>query len=366
MEQSKTSQLMRTPLYERHAALGAKIVPFAGWEMPVQYAGGIREHQAVRNDVGLFDVCHMGHVIVEGPDAEVFLDHLLPVDVKSKSVGRGFYAVMCHETGGTVDDVIVLKETPYRFHVVVNASNRIKDLNHLQKYAAPFDVDISARYDDNGILALQGPKAADVIRSLFPAAATLRPMEMIVGTFENEVLYISRTGYTGSGGFEFIIPLKVVGALWDQLLMAGREFGIQPIGLGARDTLRLEMGYALYGHELSDTISPIESVAAWSMQMGKGRFVGKEALVAIEPKHRYAKGVLMVDQGIPRDGYKVFYRDREVGVVTSGGYSPMLEKGIALVLIDEPLTENEQVEILIRTNKHNARVVSLPFWHKPG
>lgn len=364
MEQSKTDSLKRTPLYQRHVALGAKLVPFAGWEMPVQYQGIIQEHLAVRNAVGIFDVSHMGHLLIEGLDAEAFVDWLTTADVPAKKDGQAFYTLMCNDFGGTVDDLIVIRESRERFHFILNAANRQKDYAHIVEESPTFDVIITPQFAESGILAVQGPKAQVVIGKIVTEAATLKRMQATLVEIEGQTAVLSRTGYTGEDGFELILPLNLVEKIWDRLLELGKPEGIQPIGLGARDTLRLEMGYALYGHELNDRLSPLESVAAWAVHTEKTNFDGESAIEAPSAYKRYPIGVIMDGGSIPREGYAVYYADRQVGQVTSGTYAPSLEKGIALALVSEPLAIGETVDIEIRNQKQPARVVKLPFWHR--
>lgn len=313
--------------------------------MPLRYKGIVHEHIAVRNKAGVFDISHMGRILISGPDAEEFLDFLSTNHIKEKSDGTAIYTVWCNEEGGSVDDVIVYKESPTEFFVIVNAANRQKDLDHILGYSRNYQVNIENRFKEDGILSLQGPLASEY----FPEAAQLKHMHfMRMG----KDLVVSRTGYTGSDGFEFYGPYSVVVDLWDRFLKAG----VEPVGLGARDTLRLEMGYALYGHELTDTISPTESVAAWTVKDDKN-FVGKAAL----KNKRHAYGIKMIDPGIPREKYPIYREGVEIGQVTSGTFSPSLNQGIALILVDMPLQIDEHVEVAIRSKLCRAQVASLPF-----
>lgn len=354
---------MRTALYDRHVALGAKIVPFAGWDMPVQYQGVLAEHQAVRQAVGLFDISHMGRIMVQGTDAERLLDFLSVNHIAGKPSGIATYTVWSHANGGSVDDVIVYKIDDTYFFVVANASNRDKDLLHLSTQAElqNFDVEIQEIFSRAGILALQGPLALPLLTSLVPEVASLKPMHFLA--FENEKFFISRTGYTGAGGYELYGSAEKIGEWWDLLLEKGQAYGIQPAGLGARDTLRLEMGYALYGHELSDKIAPNESVAAWTVKWDKSHFLGKEALEKIEKSShkRWAYGVRLLDKGIARQGCAVLKDEVSIGEVTSGSFSPTLGEGIALILVQSPLQIGDQVMIQIRQNLCKAQIVKLPF-----
>lgn len=365
MEQLKVNQ-MKTILYDRHCALGAKIVTFSGWEMPLQYSGVIQEHEAVRNHVGIFDVSHMGRVGISGPDAEKFLDFLSTNKITEKKEGSATYTVWSNSDGGSVDDVIVYKESAADFFVIVNAGNRDKDLAHIENQAKQFDVTIKPFYSEEGILAVQGPNALPLMYDIFPEASSIKPFCFQTTTFNGKSIILSRTGYTGEQGIEIYAPLENIVPLWDLILEKGAKYSIQPVGLGARDTLRLEVGYALYGHELSDNISAIESVSAWTVKFNKESFLGKEALEPLShsSKKRSAYGVILKDKGIPREGYPVFYNGAKIGIVTSGGYAPSLNKAIALILIEGILEEGQELTIGIRDKQCIAEIVKLPFYHK--
>lgn len=339
------------------------MVEFCGWEMPIQYKGIVQEHHTVRNAVGLFDVSHMGRIVIQGPQAELFLDYIATNALAGKQDGSATYTVLCNEEGFCIDDAIIYRLDSHHFFIVVNAGNREKDLFHLQQEATHFDVEIHPRYEQDGILAVQGPAAEHLIAQFFPNAASLKPMHFIEVQDGNTPLIVSRTGYTGAGGFELYAPNERIAFWWDTLLEAGKKDGIAPIGLGARDTLRLEMGYALYGHEINDTIAPTESVAAWAVKMGKDRFIGREALAALElsGNKRFEYGVILQEPGIAREGYVVEREGETIGHVTSGTFSPTLQKSIAIVLVDVPLNLDDAIEIQIRQKLCAAKVVQLPF-----
>lgn len=343
------------------------MVSFAGWEMPVQYRGILSEHRAVRHGVGLFDVSHMGRITITGSDAERFLDFLSTNRIAGKAPGSATYTVWCHSHGGSVDDLIVYKVDEEHFFVISNASNRDKDLAHLgtQANLHGFDVEIQENYSGTGILALQGPSATPLLSSLVPEVQSLKPMHFLSLNDQKE-LFISRTGYTGAGGFELNGPAEQIVQWWDLLLNKGQGYGIEPVGLGARDTLRLEMGFALYGHELNDLIAPIESVSAWTVKWEKPQFLGKEALEELEhsPRKRRPFGVRLQDKGIARQGYPVLKEGQPIGEVTSGSFSPTLGQGIALILVHVPLASGEQVSIQIRQTLCPAEVVEIPFVRK--
>ncbi|WP_068469047.1 glycine cleavage system aminomethyltransferase GcvT [Candidatus Protochlamydia phocaeensis] len=357
---------MRTALYDRHCELGAKMASFAGWDMPIQYKGILAEHQAVRQAVGLFDVSHMGRILVSGPMAEQLLDRLSTNRIAGKPPFSATYTVWCNDQGGCLDDVIVYRIDQTHFFVIVNAGNRQKDLEHLKAHAQELEVTIEDCYAGSGILALQGPHAKPLLASFFPQIEALKPMHFLQASEKGENFYISRTGYTGAGGYEMYASNEVIISLWDRLLEKGAVYQILPAGLGARDTLRLEMGFALYGHELSDTIYPNETVSAWTIKWDKADFIGKEKIEQLEknPSKRRAYGVKLTDPGIPRQGYAVLKGDKKIGEVTSGSFSPTLNQAIALILVDAPLQIEEEVAIQIRQNLCHAHVVQLPFVRK--
>lgn len=332
------------------------MISFAGWEMPVHYKGVVAEHQAVRQFAGIFDVSHMGRIMVHGPDAERFLNHLSTNQIAGKPEGTATYTVWCHEHGGSVDDVLVYKQKDEQFFVTVNASNRSKDLNHLLSHSQQFNVSIQDRYQEDGILALQGPAAESLMDSFIPDARKLKPMHFFCPSTD---LVISRTGYTGAGGFEIYGPYAQIVQWWERLI----EKGAQPAGLGARDTLRLEMGFALYGHELSDSIAPNESVSAWTIKWNKEDFLGKAALkkLAESSLRRHAYGIELLDRGIARESFPVFQEGCLIGNVTSGSFSPTLNRAIALILVSHPLKSGDLIEVEIRQQRCCAQVVQIPF-----
>lgn len=362
----------KTPLYGAHVALGAKLVPFAGFSMPVQYSGIRQEHEAVRKAVGLFDVSHMGNFFVSGQDAKAFLqkatvnnlDKLKDMDVQ--------YSALCYPNGTVVDDILVYRLEETRYKIVVNASNIDKDFNWLAKQATG-DVVLDNASERLCILSLQGPKALDVARKVMdldPASiGTYKAGRATVNGMAGTLF--SRTGYTGEDGFEFYPENKQAPGLWSALMKAGAEFGLLPIGLGARDTLRLEAGFSLYGHELSDRTNLIEAGLGWITDLGKGDFMGRAAL---EPKvnggaEKKIVGLELLELAIPREGCKVTSGGVEVGVVTSGTMSPTLGKGIAMAYVQVAFAKIGTVlEVVIRDSTKKAKVVSRNFYKrkKPG
>jgi aminomethyltransferase len=330
---------MKTPLFDEHVRLGAKIVPFAGWDMPLQYRGIAQEVEAVRKRAGLFDVSHMGRISLHGQDALPFLDFLSANRILGKALSKAVYTVFCDETGGCIDDLLVYIIDPSHAFIVGNAANRQTDLAHLQKYARGYRVEIQDHFETDGILSLQGPLSAQI----FPEAASLRRMHFM----QKGALIISRTGYTGEDGFEFYGPNEEIKKLWSAL-------PAEPCGLGARDVLRLEMGYALYGHELSTSINPLESVAAWSVKMDH-YFLGKEAL----EKKKEPIALIGASKIPAREGYPIYYQNNQIGQITSGTFSPTLQKAIALGLVKNG--PYDSVDVLIRGSLYPFSVASLPF-----
>lgn len=365
MEQPKASQIKRTALYERHQSSGAKLVNFCGWEMPIQYKGILEEHHAVRNKAGVFDVSHMGRIGICGPQAEEFVDFLCTNKISGKKDFSATYTTWCNQEGFCIDDVIVYRQNKEHLFAIVNACNREKDLNHVIQQARLYDVDIEDHFSD-GIIALQGPEARNILKGLFPEVENLKPMQFIKLTLQGKTLFVSCTGYTGADGFEIYTPKELTLPVWDQIMQVGGPFGLMPVGLGARDTLRLEMGFALYGHELSEAISPLESVSNWTVKLDKPKFLGKEALqkMAENPEKRVQKGFALLEKGIAREGYTISKGSENIGVVTSGTFSPTLQEAIGIGMFSGELNEGEEIEIQIRQNKVKAKIVKLPFLKK--
>lgn len=348
---------MKTILYQEHVNLNAKIVDFAGWQMPLQYEGILLEHAAVRKNAGIFDVSHMGAIHIKGPESETFLNFLSANFISGKPIRSATYTVLCNEDGGSVEDTLIYKLQNDHFFIVANAANRQKDLEHVKKYARNYNVHVEEHYQNDGILALQGPNSKDILQNLFPQI-DLKPMRLQTATLENKPLILSRTGYTGEIGYEIFASNDLVPILWNALL----SFGATPCGLGARDTLRLEKGYALYGHELSEEISPLESVAAWIVKMDSHDFLGKAMLQnQIGAGHRHAYGLKLHDQAIPRNGFPVLKEGKEIGKITSGNFSPTLNCPIALILSAENLKSGDYVDVMIREKSYPAEVTPLPF-----
>ncbi|HET6346385.1 MAG TPA: glycine cleavage system aminomethyltransferase GcvT, partial [Myxococcota bacterium] len=326
------SEMRRTPLYAVQHARGGRFVPFAGWEMPVQFTGLVAEHQAVRERVGLFDVSHMGELIVEGPEALTALQYVVTNDVSKLTDGKALYTVMCVEDGGIVDDLIVYREAADRYFLCVNASRRQADHEHIRKHLTRFRCKLTDVSDDWAQIAVQGPRADDVVAAL--TSHDVRSMAPFTWTDASvggvEGVRVARTGYTGERGFELYCRSDGAEDLWLALEKAGGPHGLALCGLGARDTLRLEMKYPLYGNDIDLARNPLEAGLGWVVKLPKGEFVGSAALSDIKAKGPARKwvGFKMTERGIPRQGYPIWANGAEVGVVTSGTHSPSLSEGI--------------------------------------
>ncbi|MCS6936127.1 MAG: glycine cleavage system aminomethyltransferase GcvT [Candidatus Bipolaricaulota bacterium] len=356
--------LKRTPLYEAHKRLGAKMVEFGGWEMPIQYTSIIEEHQTVRRSVGIFDVSHMGEIEISGRGALALVQKLITNDASALADYQVLYSPMCYESGGTVDDLLVYK-LPDRFLLVVNAANTEKDFHWVQKNAAAFsDVTVRNASADYAQIAIQGPRAQELLQPLVKSPLEGLKYYWAVHTrLWGESVLLSRTGYTGEDGFEIYISPEMAERLWEELLRAGAR----PIGLGARDTLRFEASYPLYGHELSDEISPVEAGLGWTVKEKSTDYNGKSVLLAQKRQgaSRRLIGLKMLEGGVPRQGYKIFAVGIEVGWVTSGMYAPTLEGFLAMGLVSSSVSKEENFEIEIRGERRRAQRVPLPFYRRP-
>lgn len=361
-----SGDLQKTALHDRHVALEAKMVPFAGYDMPVQYPTGItEEHRAVRERAGLFDVSHMGEFVVRGPDAEALIQKITVNDITRCEVWQAQYSAMTLESGGIIDDLIIYR-LPDHFMLVVNASNREKDWAWVAKHAQGMDVEIADRSDEFALLALQGPAAREILRPLADVDIDgIGYYRFARGQVAGVDAIISGTGYTGEDGFELYFDASAAPRLWDALLEAGAEKGLIPAGLGARDSLRLEVGYALYGNDLDEEHTPLESALAWITKLDQGDFVGRDALVKQKeagiPKRLV--GLRLTARGFPRHGYPVLAQGRQVGVVTSGISSPSLGEGVALARVEDGFhAAGTEVEVEIRGKGVPAVVQRPPFY----
>ena len=369
----------RTALYETHQALGARCIDFGGWEMPVQYSGIVDEHRAVREACGLFDISHMGELMVGGARAAEFLDYALTNTVSKLAVGNAQYSLMCNDRGGVLDDLYVYRVAKDVYLLVVNASRIAEDLAELQRLVAEFEspqpVNVVDESDNLSAVAVQGPHVNRFISQLFPVSGLIaveRPTaldknQIDVFIFEGKDVYVSRTGYTGEDGFELIAPNEIITILWERLMELGGDHGIKPAGLGARDTLRMEMGYPLYGHELSKGVSPLEAGLGFFVDMektfrGRGElgFQKKEGVT-----RRNMAFAMTAKSPPPREGYTVWIGDEEIGVVTSGTQSPSLQTGIGMAYINQPHTKRgTEIEIEIRGRRFPAELRKKPLYQK--
>jgi aminomethyltransferase len=336
--------LAQSPLYERHVALGAKLADFSGWEMPIEYSGVVAEHTAVRTAVGLFDVSHLGKAQVSGSGAVAFLNDCLSNDLNRIGPGQAQYTLCCDDaTGGVVDDLIVYQRGPDDALLVPNAANTAEVVRRLAA-AAPEGIAVRNAHCDYGVLALQGPRSAEVLAAM-GIPADHQYMSYTEAELDGVPLTVCRTGYTGEHGYEMIVPWAQTGAVWDALLAAD----VVPCGLGARDTLRTEMGYPLHGHELSADITPVQARAGWAVGWKKERFWGREILAAEREAgaRRLLWALKATGRGIPRPGMDVVVDGQRIGTVTSGTFSPTLKQGIALALIDTGAGVTEGAEVLV-------------------
>lgn len=360
------SNLTKTPLFDAHTAAGAKMVPFAGYAMPIQYSGGIRaEHFAVRSAAGLFDVSHMGEFTVRGPQAQDLVQYLTVNDVSRIAVGQAQYSALCNEHGRILDDLLVYRCAD-RFILVVNASNRVKDWNWVTGHATRFDVEISDDSDDIALIALQGPASQAILTSLtdvdLDAVGYYRFVEGAVAGAHG---IVSRTGYTGEDGFELYLPAAAAPSVWQALTRAGEPHGLSPAGLGSRDSLRLEMGYALYGNDLDEEHTALESGLGWIVKLDAGDFIGRDALAAEKARgvSRRLTGIRCTQRGFPRPGYPIVHAGEQVGTVTSGVASPSLGEGVALGYVPVELARSgTDIGILIRGRTIAARTQRPPFY----
>jgi aminomethyltransferase len=359
--------MKNTALTKTHEALGAKMVPFAGYLMPVSYEGVNVEHETVRKALGVFDVSHMGEFLVEGPNALALIQKVTSNDASKLTVGKAQYSYFPNESGGIVDDLIVYRVKEEVYLLVVNASNIQKDWDHISRYNEPIGAKLRNISENYSLLAIQGPKAVESMQSLTSVDLSgIKFYNFVVGDFAGiEHVIISATGYTGSGGFEIYCKNEEVKQIWDSVLEAGAAYGIKPIGLAARDTLRLEMGYCLYGNDINDETSPLEAGLGWITKFSKD-FVNSDALAREKeqpPKQKLIAFELQ-ERGIPRQGYVIVDgKGNKIGYVTSGTMSPSLNKGIGLGYIKSSFSDpGSEIHIQIRKNTVKAKVVKLPFY----
>ncbi|MBQ7422506.1 MAG: glycine cleavage system aminomethyltransferase GcvT [Prevotella sp.] len=354
----------KTCLHDKHIALGAQMAPFAGFDMPIQYSNIVDEHNAVRTACGVFDVSHMGEVIISGADAEKYVNHIFTNDIKDAPDGKVYYGMMCYENGGTVDDLLVYKVEHNNFFLVINAANIEKDVEWMKQQAEGFDIVMCHKSDYFGQLAVQGPDAEKIVENVL----NLPCKEMSFYTCKtldrfDETIYLSRTGYTGEDGFEIYATHEYIREAWDKLMAAGGK----PCGLGCRDTLRFEVGLPLYGDELSADISPIMAGLGFFVKLDKEEFIGKEALLKqkTDGTSRKLVGIELADKAIPRHGYAVLKDGRQVGEVTTGYHCISVDKSVCMALVEaEQAKLGTELDIQIRKKTFPGKVVKKKFYEK--
>ena len=358
----------KTFLHDRHVELGAKMVDFAGWHMPVQYSSIIEEHKTVREKVGLFDVSHMGEVFITGDDSLKFLNTLVPQDISKLTDGKAVYCQLTNNNAGLVDDLIIYKIQDKKYLIIANASRVDEDINWMSLNKKGLNVDITDESHNYSLLAVQGPSAIDLIHSM--GEQDLPPFFSIKKSVLAGIeLCISRTGYTGEDGVELLVKNEDAVTLWDKLLEYGKAFGIKPIGLGARDTLRLEAALHLYGNDLDETTTPIEADLSWSVAKDKKESYNGKDIILNQLKNGVNRKLIafkMLDRGIARHEYKVYYNGENIGYVTSGGVSPMRGDNIGLAYVKNlpEIKVGGQIQIMIREKLYNAEIVKKPFVQK--
>lgn len=359
----------KTALFNAHERHGGKIIDFAGWALPVQYEGILEEHEAVRNAAGLFDVSHMGEVEVKGAGAFKFVQNLVTNDISTLENNQIIYAMMCYENGGVVDDLLVYKFNNEYYYLVVNASNTDKDFQWMLDHKHNYEIEITNISDQVSEVALQGPRAEEILQKL--TEEKLSDLKFFY--CKRDILIdgvkclISRTGYTGEDGFEIYTSNKDIEKLWESIVMAGKDLGLKPAGLGCRDTLRFEAALPLYGNELTKDISPLEAGLGFFVKLNKENFIGKEALLKQkgEGLKRKLVGFEMLERGIPRHGYEVMVSDETIGFVTTGYLSPTLHKNIGLALLDVRYAElGTEISVVIRNKRVKAKIVNKRFYNK--
>ena len=358
----------QTFLHDKHVELGAKMVDFAGWHMPVQYSSIIDEHNTVRNSVGIFDVSHMGEVIVKGKDALNFLNSIVPQDISKLTDSKAVYCQLPNKKGGLIDDLIIYKIVDEKYLIIANASRIDTDINWMSRNKRDYDVQIIDESHNYSLIAVQGPKACDLMYKLgtndLPKFFSIKE-----DTLLNKKVWISRTGYTGEDGVELLVENNDAEYFWDKLLEVGKEYGIKPIGLGARDTLRLEAALHLYGNDLDEETTPIEAGLSWSVPKDKATDYNGKDVIMEQVKNGVNKKLValkMIDKGIARHGYDVYFNNEKIGIVTSGGVSPTRGDNIALAYIKnlDNLTVGSTIQIMIRDKFYNAEIIKKPFVEK--
>jgi len=369
-DNNNNNELLLTPLHQEHIKLNARMIPFDGFDMPVQYSSIIEEHLTVRQNVGIFDVCHMGEIEIKGKDALTFVDYLLTNKITNIKDGYIKYSPMCYPHGGQVDDLFVYKISNRFILLVVNASPGYseKDMNWIKEQSTGFDVKITNKSKEYGEVAIQGPLAEKLLNPFFKSdifLSDLKRFQFIYGILFGKEVLISRTGYTGEDGFEiYTTNSSDIIDIWNNSLEEGIKYDIKPCGLGSRDTTRFEVGYWLYGNEIDETINPLESGQDWTVKLNKKDFIGKESLLKVQQEGTKRKlvGLSVPQGGIPRHGMEVWYNNKKIGYITSGNYCPSLKKVYAMALIDKVYSEiGTKINVIIRNRPVAAEVVNIPF-----
>lgn len=358
--------MKKTALNSIHKELGAKMVDFAGWEMPVQYEGVRQEHLAVRNSVGLFDVSHMGEIEVRGKGAIDFCQWVTTNDVRKVADYQAQYTLLCNNQGGVVDDIIIYKFSDEHFLFCVNASNSDKDFAWIKKEEDKFDVEVLDKSSEYSQIAIQGPQSISILRGVLGGAVqNIKKFRFAILNWKDTDMIAARTGYTGEEGFEIFLPWETAPNLWQELMDTGSTDGIKPCGLAARDTLRIEMGYSLYGHEIDEDINPLEAGLSRYIQLDNDDFIGKQELVRSRENGLTRKlvGFELIERGIPRQGYGIFKNGSNLGSVTSGTLSPSLEKSVGLGYLSSKV-DDDRIQIQIRDTFRDAKIVNIPFYSK--
>ncbi len=368
--------LHKTPLYKEHIELNAKLVDFAGWELPVQYTSSLEEHMAVRTACGIFDISHMGEFSLKGKDSKDLLEKLVPTSLLKLENNKGMYTMLCNEKGGVIDDLFIFQKYENDYYLVVNASRIEQDFEWIKEHSKGMDVDFINVSSVTSKIDLQGPTSQDVLQKVFPSFSTLKRFYFGVYIFEDKEVMISNTGYTGEVGFELYCDNAIVAKLWNALLEMGKESGILPCGLASRDSLRLEASYSLYGHELHEGINPIEASLGWAIN-SEHDYIGSSVLRNIKangPK-RKIYCVKLLERGIPREGYRVQKNGVDIGYITSGCHSPLFKEGIAFALLDVDILNKEHgitlgigfdIDVIIRDKPVKASIVKRPFYEYNG
>jgi len=362
---------MRTHLYEYHQKKG-KIITFAGFDMPLCYEGIIPEHLSVRNSVGVFDVTHMGRCLIQGRNSGAFLNYLCTSEISSMRVGKGRYSLMCNERGGIVDDIVIFRLKENQFIIIYNATNRDKDFAWLNSNIRNFKVSLKEISNNTAMLALQGPNSLTTLQSIVDFdLSSLRYFWGRWVQIDGQKVFLTRTGYTGEDGFELIlwdVPLsepQKAQRLWENILATGQNYGIKTCGLGARDSLRLEAGFCLYGTDINENITPFEAALDFAVQLKKQRFIGKEALLESNAKKlkRVRVGILSLGRGIPRSGNRVWSGEKDVGYLTSGTFSPLLRSGIGMAYVSNECIQCG-AQVIVKTEKTviSAEISAMPFY----